>query len=97
MIKNWSFTLNYGHFEKKFKSVIVFQNHYLNKIFDVYPLSNLQISNSPIGPTKNLEWLYNWVVVRSLIWLFATHISCVVPTPRSKARATALSHFLLCP
>ena len=25
------------------------------------------------------------------------HISCLVPTPGRKARATALSHFLLCP
>ena len=30
--------LNYGHFEKKLRSVIVSQNHYLNKIFDVHPL-----------------------------------------------------------
>ena len=30
--------LNNGHFEKKLRSVIESQNHYLNKIFDVHPL-----------------------------------------------------------
>ena len=30
--------VNYGHFEKKFRSVIVSQNYYLNQIFDVHPL-----------------------------------------------------------
>ena len=29
---------NYGHFAKKFRSVIVSQNHYLNQILDVHPL-----------------------------------------------------------
>ena len=29
---------NYGHFAKKLRSVIVSQNHYLNKILDVHPL-----------------------------------------------------------
>ena len=29
---------NYGHFEKKLRSVIVSQNHYLNQILDVHPL-----------------------------------------------------------
>ena len=29
---------NYGHFGKKLRSVIVSQNHYLNKILDVHPL-----------------------------------------------------------
>ena len=28
----------YRHFAKKLRSVIVSQNHYLNKIFDVHPL-----------------------------------------------------------
>ena len=32
--------LNYGHFEKKLKSVIISQNHYLNQILDVYPLNS---------------------------------------------------------
>ena len=30
--------LNYRHFEKKLRSVIVSQNDYLNNIFDVHPL-----------------------------------------------------------
>ena len=30
--------LNYMNFEKKLRSVIVSENHYLNKIFDVHPL-----------------------------------------------------------
>ena len=29
---------NYGHVAKKLSSVIVSQNHFLNKILDVYPL-----------------------------------------------------------
>ena len=29
--------LNYGQFEKKFRSVVVIQNHYHNKIFDIHP------------------------------------------------------------
>ena len=33
--------LNYGHFEKKFKSMVVSQNHYLNQILDVHPLYQL--------------------------------------------------------
>ena len=31
--------LKYKHFEKKLRSVIVSQNPYLNKIFDVHPLA----------------------------------------------------------
>ena len=31
---------NYGHFAKKKRSVIISQNHYLNKILDVHPLKN---------------------------------------------------------
>ena len=30
---------NYSHFENKLRSVIVSQNHYLNQILDVHPLS----------------------------------------------------------
>ena len=29
---------NYGHFAKILRSVIIFQNHYINKILDVHPL-----------------------------------------------------------
>ena len=32
--------LNYRHFENKLRSVIVSQNHYLNQILDVHPLSS---------------------------------------------------------
>ena len=35
---------NYGHFEKKMRSVIVSQNHYLNQILDVHPLIYLYLS-----------------------------------------------------
>ena len=38
MIKKIVIFLNYRHFEKKFRSVIVSQNHYINKIFDVHSL-----------------------------------------------------------
>ena len=38
MIKNWSFAKTTDILKKKMKSVIVSQNHYLNKIFDVHPL-----------------------------------------------------------
>ena len=40
MIKKLVICLNYGHFEKKMRSVIVSQNHYLKKILDVHPLRN---------------------------------------------------------
>ena len=33
---------NYGHFANKLRSVIVSQNHYLNKILDVHPLGYLK-------------------------------------------------------
>ena len=32
---------NYRHFAKKLRSLIVSQNHFLNKILDVHPLSCL--------------------------------------------------------
>ena len=38
MIKQMVICLNYGYFKNKLRSVIVSQNHYLNKIFDVHPL-----------------------------------------------------------
>ena len=38
MIKQLVICLNYRHFKNKLRSVIVSQNHYLNKIFDVHPL-----------------------------------------------------------
>ena len=41
MIKKIVFFLNYGHLEKKMSSVIVSQNHYFNKIFDVHPLVSI--------------------------------------------------------
>ena len=34
--------LNYGHFEKLLRSVIVSQNHYLNQILDVHPLTKVR-------------------------------------------------------
>ena len=37
---------NYGHFEKKLRSVIVSQKHYLNQILDVHPLCNLETFNA---------------------------------------------------
>ena len=49
MIKKLVICLNYGHFEKKLRSMIVSQNHYLNYIFDVHPLSHIwnQMENLP--------------------------------------------------
>ena len=37
--KKMAICLNYRHFEKKLRVVIVPQNHYLIKIFVVHPLS----------------------------------------------------------
>ena len=34
---------NYVHFANKLRSVIVSQNHYLNKILDVHPLGHSNI------------------------------------------------------
>ena len=42
MIKKLVICQNYGHFQKKLRSVIVSQNHYLNKMFDVHPLTLTQ-------------------------------------------------------
>ena len=38
MTKNWSFAKITDILQKKLMSVIVSQNHYLNKILDVHPL-----------------------------------------------------------
>ena len=38
--------LNYGHFEKKLRSMIVSQNHYLNQILDVHPLCKIKFSSA---------------------------------------------------
>ena len=38
MIKSWSFALTKDIFKKKLRSVIVSQNHFINKILDVHPL-----------------------------------------------------------
>ena len=40
---------NYRHFSKKLKSVIVSQIHYLNKIIDVHPLSDVLINTSEMA------------------------------------------------
>ena len=47
MTKNWSFAKIMDILLKKMRSVIVSQNHYLNKIIDVHPLWK-----------KFLQWLY---------------------------------------
>ena len=49
--------LNNGHFEKKLRSVIVSQNHYLNKIFDVHPLTPKDTKHR-----KNMDifWIKSW-------------------------------------
>ena len=41
MIKTWSFAKTTNILKKKMKSVIVSQNHYLNKIIDVHPLGHI--------------------------------------------------------
>ena len=47
------FCLNYGHFEKKWRSVIVSQNHYLNQFLDVHPLKEwLHILKVPLDVIK---------------------------------------------
>ena len=38
MTKNWSFAKITDILQKKFRSVIVSKNHYLNNILDVHPL-----------------------------------------------------------
>ena len=48
-------------------------------------IANLQISKSPIGPTKNQERHYNRVVVGLFGWLVATLV------------ITASSHYKCCP
>ena len=40
MIKNWSFAKTTDILKTKMRSVIVSQNHYLNQILDVHPLTN---------------------------------------------------------
>ena len=39
MTKKLVICQNYGHFAIKLRSMIVSQNHYLNKILDVHPLT----------------------------------------------------------
>ena len=42
MTKNWSFSKITDLWQKKLRSVIGSQNHYLNKILDVHPLKKFQ-------------------------------------------------------
>ena len=46
MIKNWSFGNITDILQKKLRSLIVSQNHYLNKILDVHPLVSVLLSAS---------------------------------------------------
>ena len=70
--------LNYGHFEKKLRSVIVSQNHYLNRILDIHPLSIIQsicaMSNAfpqPLGKNHQLKFLWlNFFLLFLLVYLF---------------------------
>ena len=43
MTKNWSFSKITEILKKKLRTVIVSQNHYLNKILDVHPLWNTSL------------------------------------------------------
>ena len=49
MTKNWSFAKMTDIFLKKMRSVIVSQIHYLNKIIDVHPLSDVLINTSEMA------------------------------------------------
>ena len=61
MIKNWSFAKITDILQKKLRSAIVSQNHYLNKILDVHPLRN--ISPHDTLPLMHQLWLLilTWV------------------------------------
>ena len=39
---------NYGQFAKQLRSVIISQNHYLNKILDVHPLQEKSSKDKPV-------------------------------------------------
>ena len=47
MTQNWPFAKITDILQKKLRSVIVSQNHYLNKIIDVHPLGGVIIKGAP--------------------------------------------------
>ena len=77
MIKKLVICLNYGHFEKKLRSVIVSQNHYLNQILDVHPLAYIALSDP--GSMKfchNIEQsttIERQLCVKMWLWQFFKH------------------------
>ena len=59
MTKNWSFAkITEILLKKKFRSVIVFQNHYLNKILDVHPLQFDLLPTLKLFPNLTLKKYY---------------------------------------
>ena len=63
--------LNYGHFEKKMRSVIVSKNHYLNQILDIHPLTKF-LQNSETW--DQFIWDH---VLKNLVHLFTLYYESV--------------------
>ena len=56
MTKNWSFAKITDILLKKLRSVIVSQNHYLNKILDVHPLTVIMYCELFLNWCKTKLW-----------------------------------------
>ena len=72
MTQNWPFAKNTDIFQKQMRSVIVSQNHYLNKILDVHPLRR-----SPLSYCRHWKRVNYSSLVPIVLWV-KPHFSLVL-------------------